>query len=140
MSLFSVRSVLLVDDDKASLFLSTLFIENLELDIEVFSASHGKEALEVLEENNIKAGGGYQFTPCLIILDINMPVMNGWQFLDAYQKRFPKELQSHIVIAMMTVSEDERDFIRAMKNPFINEYISKPLTDEKVLELMEKYF
>jgi CheY-like chemotaxis protein len=140
MSLFSVRSVLLVDDDKASLFLSTLFIENLELDIEVFSTSHGKEALEVLEENNIKAAGGYQFTPCLIILDINMPIMNGWQFLDAYQKRFPKELQAHIVIAMMTVSEDERDFIRAMKNPFINEYISKPLTDEKVLEIMEKYF
>lgn len=140
MSLFSVRSVLIVDDDEASVFLSKLFIENLELDIDVFSASDGKEALEVLEEKNINPGGGNSFTPCLIVLDINMPGMNGWQFLDAYQKRFSKELQSNIVIAMMTVSEDERDFIRAMNNPFINEYISKPLTDERVLEIMEKYF
>lgn len=139
MSLYSVRSVLIVDDDEASVFLSKLFIENLELDIEVFSAKDGKEALEFLEEKNIKAGGD-AFTPCLIVLDINMPVMNGWQFLDAYQKRFPKELQTRIVIAMMTVSEDERDFIRAMKNPFISEYISKPLTDERVLEIMEKHF
>lgn len=139
MSLYSVRSVLIVDDDEASVFLSKLFIENLELDIDVFSAKDGKEALELLEEKNIKAGGD-SFTPCLIVLDINMPVMNGWQFLDAYQKRFPKELQSRIVIAMMTVSEDERDFIRAMENPFINEYISKPLTDEGVLEIMEKHF
>jgi len=140
MSLFSVKSVLIVDDDEASVFLSKLFIENLELDIDVFSANDGKAALEVLEEKNINPEVGNSFTPCLVVLDINMPVMNGWQFLDAYQKRFPKELQSNIVIAMMTVSEDERDFIRAMNNPFINEYISKPLTDERVLEIMEKYF
>lgn len=140
MSLYSVKSVLIVDDDEASVFLSKIFIENLELDIEVFSAEDGREALQLLEEKNINPGGTYPFTPCLIVLDINMPVMNGWQFLDAYQKRFPKELQSRIVIAMMTVSEDERDFIRAMENPFISEYISKPLSDERVLEIMEKYF
>jgi len=140
MSLFSLRSVLLVDDDDASVFLSTLFIENLHLEIELFIAHDGKEALEILEEKNVRTNGKYSFTPCLLLLDINMPEMNGWQFLDAYQKRFPKALQAQITIVLMTVSEDERDFIRAMKNPLVKAYISKPLTDEDIQEIMEKFF
>lgn len=140
MSLYSIKSVMLVDDDEATVFLTKVFIDLLELDIPVHTAVNGREALEFLEEQSIRLKDANSFTPCLLVLDITMPVMNGWQFLDAYVNRFSEELKEKIVIVMITVSEDERDIIRAVNNPVVKEYLQKPLSDKKLLELLEKYF
>lgn len=131
---------MLVDDDEATVFLTKVFIDLLDLDIPVHTAANGREALDFLEEQSIRLKEGNSFAPCLLVLDITMPVMNGWQFLDAYMNRFSEELKEKIVIVMITVSEDERDIIRAINNPVVKEYIQKPLSDKKLLELLEKYF
>ena len=68
-----------------------------------------------------------------------MPVMNGWTFLDNYKKLSPS-IKNNCVIVMTTVSEDEKDLIRANKNQDIKEYFQKPMSDEKFSTLLNEYF
>ncbi|MEH6681149.1 MAG: response regulator [Sediminicola sp.] len=140
MEKFAINSVLLVDDDEASIFLNKIFIRKLGLDAKVYTALNGREALDFLDEVSITLKGEDSFGPCLLILDINMPILDGWGFLDAYAQRFSEEMKEHIVIVMITVSEDERDLIRASNNPMIKEYLQKPLSDEHLLMIMQRYF
>lgn len=139
MNPFALKSVFLIDDDEISNFLNKILIKNLGLDVEVLTAGNGREALNILEERTIGASGE-SIAPCLLILDINMPVMNGWQFLEAFDKRFSEAIKKKITIVMITVSEDQRDVIRATNNSLVMDYIHKPLTDEKLLEIMVRYF
>lgn len=140
MENFAIKSVLLVDDDEASIFLNKIFIRKLGLDAKVYSALNGREALDFLDEISITLKGEDSFAPCLLILDINMPVLDGWGFLDAYNNRYSEEIKENIIVVMITVSEDERDLIRASNNPMIKEYLQKPLSDEQLLTIMERYF
>jgi CheY-like chemotaxis protein len=137
---FAIKSVLLVDDDEASIFLNKIFIRKLGLDAKVYSALNGREALDFLDEISITLKGDDSFGPCLLILDINMPILDGWGFLDAYNHRYSEEIKDNIIVVMITVSEDERDLIRASNNPMIKEYLQKPLSDEQLLMIMERYF
>lgn len=140
MSPFSLKSVLLVDDDPAAIFINKVFIRNLPLDVEVYSAGDGKDALDLLDEISISLNGEQAFVPCLLILDIKMPVMDGWEFLDAYTQRYSQEIKNKITVVVTTQSEDERDIIRASNNPMIKEFVHKPLSDEKLLEIVETHF
>jgi CheY-like chemotaxis protein len=137
---FSIKSVLLIDDDPAATFINKVFIRNLPLDVEVYSASDGKDALDLLDEISISLDGQQPFVPCLLILDIKMPVMDGWEFLDTYTHRYSQEIKNNITIVVTTMSEDERDIIKASNNPMIKEFVQKPLSDEKLLEIVEKHF
>ena len=69
-----------------------------------------------------------------------MPSMNGWQFLEAFDKRYSEEIKKKIIIIMITVSEDERDIIRASNNYLVKDFIQKPLSDDTLIEILEKYF
>ncbi|SMC72305.1 response regulator [Cellulophaga tyrosinoxydans] len=131
----NVKSILLVDDDESTNFINSVFIKKLDIDVDVYKALNGAEALEILEESI----GDPDFFPCLITLDINMPVMNGWTFLDNYKKLSPS-IKNNCVIVMTTVSEDEKDLIRANKNQDIKEYFQKPMSDEKFSTLLNEYF
>lgn len=131
----NVNSILLVDDDESTNFINSVFIKKLDIDVDVYKALNGAEALEILEESI----GDPDFFPCLITLDINMPVMNGWTFLDRYKKLSPS-IKNNCVIVMTTVSEDEKDLIRANKNQDIKEYFQKPMSDEKFSTLLNEYF
>lgn len=134
----TLRSVLLVDDDEASNFISKIFISKLQMGIDTHAVLNGKQALDFLDELVLNGKSG--FGPCLLLLDINMPIMNGWEFLDAYNERYPQAIKDHIVIVMITVSQDQKDFILASNSPLIKEYVQKPLSDLKMMGLIEKYF
>lgn len=75
----------------------------------------------------------------IIFLDINMPGMNGWEFLEAYNK-LDKDLQQGIIIVMLTTSESEEDKKKAMKWGFTSDFRTKPLTKEMLDEIIKKYF
>lgn len=136
----NIRSILLVDDDEISNLFNRIFIRKLNLDIEVEIASNGKDALDFLEKVNINATSDSNQFPCLLLLDIKMPKMNGWQFLKAFENNFSQAMRNNIVIVMLTTSQDEGDMIEAINNPIVKKFIQKPLSEEKFTQLIGTYF
>ncbi len=127
-----LKSILLVDDDHANNFLNKIFIEQLNLDVEVDIALNGQEALDHIENSLIG--------PCLLILDLRMPVMNGWEFLEAYENDVSEEIKKQIVIVVITISGDKADAAKARKNKYIQHYVRKPLSDLKFKKLVKRFF
>jgi CheY-like chemotaxis protein len=85
----SIKSILLVDDDEASNFLHSIFINKLEMEIEVNAAINGQEALDFI----LSKGQGSLALPCMVMLDLRMPIVDGWEFLRMYEEQVSKELK-----------------------------------------------
>jgi CheY-like chemotaxis protein len=80
-----------------------------------------------------------QFPPSLILLDINMPAMNGFEFLEAYQSLLTtQKIYPSPTVIMFTSSEEENDKEKAMRFPFVKDYLVKPLSPEKVNKLVQE--
>jgi len=140
MNHLELKSILLVDDDESTNFINKVFINKLNLDIQVNTTLNGKEALSFLEKDKAYGENVSFVTPCLLILDINMPIMDGWEFLEAYEQKFNKEFKDKIIIVMVTISKDEKYEIEANNNSNVSEYIQKPLSDVKFEGIINKYF
>lgn len=128
-----LNKILLVDDNEANNYLHKIIISEAEIAESVVDQPDGRAALEYL-----KSGSEY-LLPDLIFLDINMPRMNGWEFLDAYNE-LPEELQSAVVIVMLTTSVFGKDRERAEALPNFSGFLSKPLTEEDLLKVIRKHF
>lgn len=137
MSSPNLTSILLIDDDEISNLFNKIFISKLNVDVEVEIVLNGKDAIDFITSLTKTPN---TTLPCLLLLDIKMPIMDGWQFLDAYETNVSQEIKDNIVIVMLTTSEDEGDFIKAMKNPNINEFIQKPLSEEIFNKLIDAHF
>jgi CheY-like chemotaxis protein len=121
-----MKSVLLIEDDETFHYLCKRAFKNQEPPVELMIAFDGVEALELLEEKSQ--------TPDLILVDINMPRMNGHEFLEEYSKRSPGSIP---VVAMLSSSEDQRDRDKAMKYDFVQDYLVKPLVSKHMDHLRE---
>jgi CheY-like chemotaxis protein len=101
----------------------------------VHHALNGREALDYL---TLKGAAFADYRrPDLILLDINMPIMNGFEFLDEYEK-LPAEEKGHHLIVMLTTSMLEVDKERAAKFGVLSEYIAKPLTEVQLARVIQK--
>ena len=130
-----LSSVLLVDDDSTNNFLNELLLKRLEVTDHLLVAENGSEALTLLTE---RAETSEASLPALIFLDVNMPVMGGLEFLEAYQQ-LPTDQQPPIVVAILTTSVNPRDQQRAAKLP-IAAYLTKPLTQQQVEQVVAQHF
>ena len=129
-----IRKVLCVDDDTISLTISQLLLKRTGFATEVNTVIDGSEALEYFEDLFATNPNPAENAPELILLDINMPVMNGWEFLQEYTPRFLNKLpNTHIVILSSTI--DPEDFALAKQYPVVVQFISKPLSIENLEEL-----
>ncbi len=126
---------MLVDDDLNDIFFHERVIGKVDPTIIVIAKNSGPEALEYLKSKQDKENQH----PCLIFLDINMPGMNGWDFLQEYNL-LDNEVQRHKKIIMLTTSENPDDLERANSLSVISDYIPKPLTKEILENIVEKYF
>jgi CheY-like chemotaxis protein len=139
-----IRKVLCVDDDTISLTISQLLLKRTGFASEVDTAIDGSEALEYFENLFANDTDPVTNAPELILLDINMPVMNGWEFLQEYNPRYAAKLvNTHIIILSSTI--DPEDFALAKQYPVVMQFISKPLSIENLEELksapfMKQYF
>jgi len=124
--------ILLVDDDHEDNFYHKIVIERMEIADQIAVALNGIEALDYLQKEN-------RVIPELIFLDINMPKMNGWEFLDQY-KHLDKEKKSRIVIMMLSTSANPADLKRAREIEEVTGYQTKPLTKEMLTEILDIYF
>ena len=127
-----LSSVLLVDDDSTNNFLNELLLKSLNVTERVLIAEDGTQALDLLER------AVDPVEPALILLDVNMPGLNGIQFLEAYQ-RLPQAQRRATVIIMLTTTMDARDLSR-LDELNIAGLVSKPLTQEKVNNIMQLHF
>ncbi len=134
------KSIILIDDDESSNFLNKIFIKQVDSEINVHALANGKEGLDfILNRGVFQENEPFQ-APALVMLDIRMPIMDGWQFLQAYEKEVPQTVKENLVIVLITISEDQDDIERANNEPNIVEYIRKPLSDIKFKKLIKKYF
>jgi CheY-like chemotaxis protein len=131
--------ILLVDDDETSNFINKTIIELEEIDMFIQVANDGIEALEFLTCTGKFSEKSEYPQPGIILLDINMPRMNGWEFIEEYQK-LPENQKGRIVLAMLTSSLDQGDIDKANKNKDLMGLISKPLNPEKLNTIIKQHF
>ena len=123
---------MLVDDSPDDNFFHEREIKKANLANIVITKGSAKKALEYLTSNEKPRSD-------LIFLDINMPGMNGWEFLEEYS-RLDNKLQGDVIIIMLTTSDNLDDLARAKKWDIVSDYITKPLTRAMMKEIADKYF
>lgn len=123
--------VLLIDDDPHDNFFHARVIRKSGRFRDVLVREGAVEALEYL-----KSGGE---RPDLIFLDINMPGMNGWEFLEEYQGLDPSR-RCKVIVVMLTTSEDPADIVKAKSFNLAPEFRTKPLTQSMLDEILDRYF
>ena len=125
------RLIYIIDDDPIVLLLTTKLLERHSNFIETKQFRNGLEAinkLRVVVENNEKL-------PDLILLDLNMPVLDGWQFLEAFNLL---KTNTDTPIYVVTSSIDSADIEKARTAiPPLKGYIMKPINEQKLLEIQE---
>ena len=129
-----LAAILLVDDDPTSNYLHQLLLEELAVADQLLVATNGAEALHILTHVLPPAAAGQ----VLVLLDVNMPVMNGLEFLEAYQQ-LPPDRRQAVVIVMLTTSLHPRDLARLQALPIAG-LVSKPLSEEKINTILREYF
>ena len=130
-----LNSILLIDDDVDCNFFHQRLINKMGYAENIYIARNGKEAIDLLQ----KEQDGKYLNPDIIFLDINMPVMNGWEFIEEYQKL--KEYQkAKIVLMMLTTSLNESDIEKAKKYKDIKGYKNKYLDSAAMDAIFKDYF
>ena len=130
-----LNCVLLIDDDEPTNFLNEMIISQLDCTESIVAVQSGQEALDYL---CAKEGGQYP-QPDLILLDINMPGMNGWEFLVKY-KELDETQKGKVIIMMLTTSLNPDDEARAHSISDIKSFMKKPLTKEAFQGVLDQYF
>ena len=130
-----LNCVLLIDDDEATNLVNKMVVNKLDCAESVEIAYNGQEALDFLKSTT---DGKYP-QPDLIILDINMPVMDGWEFLEEYNQLNDDQL-GRVVVTMLTTSLNPEDKAKADNSPNINDFLNKPLTTEALAGIIAHYF
>lgn len=130
-----LKSILLIEDDPATNFLHARAIRSEDCAENIITAEHGEAALKLL----IGLIARNEPAPELLLLDINMPVMNGWEFLTAYAQ-LPEDFREGTRIIMLTTSMNPDDEVRAGSTPGINGFKLKPLDKAMLHEILEKHF
>jgi len=132
-----INKVLCIDDDQITLVLCEMVIKKAGFATEVITAKNGREGLTWFSEYFSKKNKTEkQEPPQLIFLDLNMPVMNGWDFLEDYlMKYFDRLPETRVVIISSTVNPE--DFSRANRYDIVIDFINKPLTIEGLEDLMQ---
>ena len=127
----SLNTVAIVDDDDISLLLITKFLEQKQAAKKILPFSNGFDALNYLEQNSDK----FSELPSVILLDITMPMMNGWQFLKELSKiKFIADYEPAVCIISASATID----FEILKNySSIKGYIVKPVIPNKLVAMIE---
>ncbi len=130
----SFDTTLLIDDEDVSILICSRIIEHAQFSKKTINFTSAKEALLHLQSSdttNIKF-------PDVIFLDINMPVMNGWEFLDSLREQIKKR-KVKCLIFILSSSNNSKDKEKAKTYVEVTGFIEKPLTIEKLKEISRLY-
>ena len=131
----TLKKVVLVDDDQVNNFVCESIIRNENFADEVISFEWAEDALNFLK--SITENDPANF-PELIFLDINMPGMDGWSFIEEYRK-LPVEVTSLCNLFMLSSAVDRKDIISAKSHKEVKDFFSKPLSPEILGFIKEEF-
>ncbi|PZR22500.1 MAG: hypothetical protein DI539_05380 [Flavobacterium psychrophilum] len=131
-TLSTLKKILLIDDNSIDNFFHERVIRKFDKNITVISILSAEEALEYLI--NLEPSE----LPDLIFLDINMPGMNGWEFLEEYNK-FEEDRKNSVIVIMLSTSENVDDKDKALSKGIATDYQSKPLTLEMLTKIYDDF-
>ena len=126
-----MKKVYLIDDDEVFVFLTKRIIEKSNANVSIQVFTNGQDAIDHLMD----IAGDFNALPDVILLDLNMPVMDGWEFLEAYQHiDFADNQRPSLYIVTSSISPHEIERAKHLK--IVSEFIVKPLAKEKFVEII----
>lgn len=131
------KTVLVIDDDLITIYLNRMVLESASFCDNIVEASSGDEGL-LYFENLEKGDNPMDNLPKVILLDLNMPVMDGWEFFENFVQRFP-EFVKNTKIFVLSSSTNPEDEERAQNDPNIAAYLSKPLDEDKHFDIINSF-
>ena len=136
-----LNCILLVEDDEATNYFHKMVIDNSGIAETVHISYNGRDALDFLMAKAVGSSDGKNEypQPDLILLDINMPRVNGWEFLEEYRK-LKGNIKGQIVIVMLTTSFNPDDEVTATKTPEVSGFNYKPLNEKMLEDLIKQHF
>lgn len=128
-----LNSIMLVDDDSTANFLHKEILNEMGIAQEIITELNGEEAIKTLS-----ALCAANRCPDLILLDINMPKMNGFEVVEKFQRMYMENTPPGVVV-MVTSSLNPAD-VRKARELAVDGYLSKPLNEDELNEIINKYF
>lgn len=123
-------NLLVIDDDDINIFIISKIVEKTGYNVQICAKHNGQLAIDYIKElvdNN-------QALPHLVLIDINMPILNGWEFIEAYEAL---NLNVNNDMYMLSSSVYENDIEKAKSYKSVKGFISKPLSIDRLKELLE---
>ncbi len=130
------EKVFLIDDDPVFNLIHLKMINKFEFANQILIFQNAKDAVEEFKKCD---GQGKEHLPQFIFLDINMPVMDGWEFLDELTK-FDEAIFEHCKVVMLSSSIDHADIEKSKEYKMVVNYIAKPLTHNKLEAISSGFF
>ena len=130
----ALTTILLVDDDEISNYVTESLISEMDVAKELAIVTDGRQALNFLETHQIVSEG--EQGHILVLLDLNMPVMDGFEFMEEYEH---KNWKDKVTIVMLTSSSNPKDLNKAKNYTFAG-YLQKPFNQEDIAKLVSDHF
>jgi len=128
-----MKKLIFVDDSPLDHYILKRILRKHELDYEVNCTSNGEEVLHFLEQHKWDR----ELLPDVILLDLYMPLFNGWEFLDKAQQLY-NSLSKPVKIYILSASIDPLDINRAKQFPAVKSFVFKPITKESLQKLVDE--
>lgn len=134
-----LNKILCVDDDQITLMLCKKVIERATFANEIITLQNGEEAFNYFKDLSVTINNKIEVDyPKLVFLDLNMPIMDGWEFLDSYlENKYHDVFSTNFIVLSSTI--DPLDYIKSKTYPFVIDFIAKPITKE-ILEVLKERF
>src|SRR5204863_7917465 len=129
---YPFKKVCVVDDSEIDRYIISSVVKRYCFANEVIDFNMAQKALTYLEQNQNNTDA----LPEIILLDINMPEMNGFDFLEKY-KSFPQSVLNKISVIILTSSNNPDDSAAAAKIPLVRVYVNKPLNETKLIKIVD---
>jgi CheY-like chemotaxis protein len=128
------NTIMLIDDNEIDNLINQKIIESSSICKNIFTHTGGKSAIEFLKNMEKIAASVPGALPEIIFLDIDMPLMDGFQFLDEFEK-LSRETKQYCNIVMLTSSINPQDMSKSKKYDYVKKYVNKPLTQDSLSKL-----
>ena len=128
-----INTICIVDDDKVHTYILNKLIQKLELSDHILSYSNGEKAIDAFKEmvsSNV-------YLPDVILLDINMPEMDGWEFIDAFRNlNTPYGKKTAIYISSSSITQEDQE--KAATYHEVLNYLIKPIEPQTLLKIVKE--